>query len=86
MVASHLPSRPPQTSSGPPHEDTHLFLVWMPGMLQAVDAINKIGCAHLLRQIVPDTRVSDGRVWLIFKDDSWLKTKWQEHFTPEQHR
>jgi len=46
-------------------------------MATAVYSINKIGCAHLLKHVVTN---DGGGYYLIFKDDSWLKQQWREHF------
>lgn len=63
-----------------PHEDRHVFAVWSPNMATAVEAINWIGCAHLLLQIVPGDQSHPPGYWLVFKDDSWVKRHWIERF------
>lgn len=63
----------------PLHENRTVFAVWSPNMATAIDAINLIGCAHLLRQMVPSMGVHEG-YWLLFKNDSWLKAEWAKIF------
>lgn len=59
------------------YEDTRMFSVWSPNMATAVMAINKTKTAHLLLWIAPDQ--PEG-YWLVFKDDSWVKKQWKDHF------
>jgi len=61
----------------PAHEDRHIIAIRSPNMATAVYSINKIGCAHLLKHVVTN---DGGGYYLIFKDDSWLKQQWREHF------
>lgn len=68
------------TERATPHEDRYLFAVWSPNIATAVECINMIGCAHLLRQIIPGDQPRPPGYWLIFKDDSWVKRQWRERF------
>jgi hypothetical protein len=64
-----------------PHEDRAIFGVWSPNVATAIEAINMIGCAHLLLHVVPgDQATKPPGCWLLFKDDSWLRQQWRERF------
>lgn len=63
----------------PPHEKRFVFAVWCSCMEDAVLLINYTTCAHLLKQIVPDSTMKHG-LWLLFEDDSLVKQKVYEYF------
>jgi hypothetical protein len=59
------------------YEDRRVFAVESPNMATAVMAINKTETAALLRWIVPQP---NGTLFLVFKDDSFVKERWRLHF------
>lgn len=57
------------------HEQSHLCVIWASDLKSAVQMINDVGCAHLLKQMLPDPDMRRG-LWLVFQDDSYLKAEW----------
>jgi hypothetical protein len=62
------------------YEDRQIFAAHRATMTDAVDAINRLDCADLLRQIVPGNPNNEGGYWLIFKRDSSVVEGWREVF------